>query len=56
MEENGPGDRFRNMSGEPPLEPGTPPDHSNAVITDGRTNEWTASSWLQVGLGYSFSP
>jgi hypothetical protein len=41
---------------EPPLEPGNPPDHSNAVITDGRTNEWTASSWLQVGLGYSFSP
>lgn len=35
----------------PPLEPGAP-----AVITDGRTNEWTASSWLQVGLGYSFSP
>jgi hypothetical protein len=40
---------------EPPLEPGTP-DHSNAVITDGQLNEWTTSSWLMVGLGYSFSP
>jgi hypothetical protein len=40
---------------EPPLEPGTP-DHSNAVITDGRLNEWITSSWLTVGLGYSFSP
>jgi hypothetical protein len=41
---------------EPVLEPGDPPDNSNAVITDGRTNEWITSSWLQVGLGYSFSP
>lgn len=41
---------------EPPLEPGNPPDNSNAVIPDGRTNEWTTSSWLQVGVGYSFSP
>jgi hypothetical protein len=40
---------------EPPLEPGTS-DHSNAVITDGQLNEWTTSSWLMVGLGYSFSP
>lgn len=40
---------------EPPLEPGTA-GQSNAVITDGRVNEWTTSSWLQVGLGYSFSP
>jgi hypothetical protein len=40
---------------EPALEPGTP-EHSNAVITDGRLNEWTTSSWLLVGLGYSFSP
>jgi hypothetical protein len=39
---------------EPAQEPGTP-DHSNAVITDGRLNEWTTSSWLLVGLGYSFS-
>ena len=44
------------FTAEPPLEPGTPPDHSNAVITDGNTSEWTSSSWLQVGLGYSFSP
>lgn len=41
---------------EPVLEPGTPPDDSNAVITDGRLSEWSTSSWLQVGLGYSFSP
>jgi hypothetical protein len=39
---------------EPPAEPGTL-EHSNAVITDGRLNEWTTSSWLLVGLGYSFS-
>jgi len=44
------------FTAEPPLEPGNPPDHSNAVITDGNTSEWTSSSWLQVGLGYSFSP
>jgi hypothetical protein len=43
------------FTNEPPLEPGTP-DHSNAVITDGQLNEWTTSSWLTVGLGYSFSP
>ena len=40
---------------EPPLEPGDPPDNSNAVITDGRISEWSTSSWLLVGLGYSFS-
>jgi hypothetical protein len=40
---------------EPPLEPGTP-DHPNAVITDGNTSEWSTSSWLTVGIGYSFSP
>ena len=26
------------------------------VISDGRVSEWTTSSWLQAGLGYSFSP
>jgi hypothetical protein len=41
---------------EPVLEPGNPPDNSNAVITDGNTSEWTTSSWLLVGLSYSFSP
>ncbi|HUR93928.1 MAG TPA: hypothetical protein VMY76_05065 [Gemmatimonadales bacterium] len=41
---------------EPALEPGDPPLNSNAVITDGRTSEWTTSSLLTVGLGYSFSP
>lgn len=41
---------------EPAAEPGTPPDNSNAVITDGRVSEWTTSSVLLVGLGYSFSP
>jgi hypothetical protein len=35
----------------PALEPTAPP-----VIIDGNTSEWTASSWLQVGLGYTFSP
>jgi hypothetical protein len=41
---------------EPVLEPGDPPDHSNAVITDNNLSEWTTSSYLQVGIGYSFSP
>jgi hypothetical protein len=41
---------------EPALEPGDPPNNSNAVITDGRVSEWTTSSVLLVGLGYSFSP
>jgi hypothetical protein len=40
---------------EPALEPGTI-GNPNAVISDGNLSEWTASSWLQVGLGYSFSP
>lgn len=40
---------------EPPLEPGTAAS-PNAVITDGRTEEWTTGSWLQAGLAYSFSP
>jgi hypothetical protein len=40
---------------EPVEEPGTP-DNPNALITDGKVTEWTSSSWLQVGLGYSFSP
>jgi hypothetical protein len=35
----------------PVAEPTTP-----AVITDGKLTEWTSSRWLQVGLGYSFSP
>ncbi len=41
---------------EPVLEPGDPPANSNAVIPNGPTNEWITSSWLTVGLGYSFSP
>jgi hypothetical protein len=40
---------------EPTEEPGIPPDR-NAVIVGNRLSEWTASPWLQVGLGYSFSP
>jgi hypothetical protein len=40
---------------EPVQQPGTP-DNPNAVITDGKLSEWTSSPWLQVGLGYSFSP
>ncbi len=40
---------------EPIEEPGTS-DNPNAVIPDGRVSQWTATSWLQVGLAYSFSP
>jgi hypothetical protein len=40
---------------EPPDDPGTAED-PNAVIPDGNTEEWTNGSWLQAGLGYSFSP
>jgi hypothetical protein len=40
---------------EPVEEPGTP-GNSNAVITDNNLSEWTTSSWLQAGVGYSFSP
>jgi hypothetical protein len=40
---------------EPPEQPGTI-DSPNAVITDGRLSEWNATPWLQVGIGYSFSP
>jgi len=39
---------------EPVQEPGTP-GNSNAVIPSGKLDEWTSSSWLQAGLGYSFS-
>jgi hypothetical protein len=35
----------------PVADPTRPP-----VITDGKLTEWTTSSWLQIGLGYSFSP
>jgi hypothetical protein len=35
----------------PAEEPGAPP-----VIDEGSTSEWTTSSWLQAGLGFSFSP
>ena len=40
---------------EPTEEPGIPPN-SNAVIVGDKLTEWTASPWLQLGLGYSFSP
>ena len=40
---------------EPVEEPGTP-ENPNALITDGKLSEWTGSPWLQLGLGYSFSP
>jgi len=36
---------------EPTLDPDSPP-----VISDGRVSEWTTTSWLQAGLGFSFSP
>jgi hypothetical protein len=40
---------------EPVEEPGTPED-PNAVIPGDNLSEWTTSSWLQAGLGFSFSP
>ena len=43
----------RRFGQEPAEEPGTP-DNPNAVITDGRFDEWTASPWFQLGLGYAF--
>lgn len=42
-------DSFRR---EPPDEPGTPED-PNAVITDGRLDQWTITSHLKVGLSWS---
>jgi len=36
---------------ESTLEPDAPP-----VIDDGRVSEWATTSWLQAGLGFSFSP
>ncbi len=40
---------------EPVEEPGTE-ENPNAVITSNNLSEWTATPWLQAGLGYSFSP
>jgi hypothetical protein len=40
---------------EPVEEPGTP-DDPNAVIPGENLSEWTASPWLQLGVGYAFSP
>lgn len=40
---------------EPPDDPGTT-DDPHAVITDGNVSEWATSSWLQAGLGFTFSP
>jgi hypothetical protein len=40
---------------EPPGEPDTP-ENIGAIIPGNNLSEWTASSWLQAGLGYSFSP
>jgi hypothetical protein len=40
---------------EPVEEPGTE-ENPNAVIPGENLSEWTNSSWLQIGLGYSFSP
>ena len=40
---------------EPTEEPGIPPN-SNAVIVGNKLSEWTGSPWIQLGLGYSFSP
>ena len=40
---------------EPTEEPGTP-ESPNAVIVGDNLSEWDPSPWLQVGLGYGFSP
>jgi len=40
---------------EPVEQPGTP-DEPNAVIPGDNLSEWTASPWLQVGVGFAFSP
>jgi hypothetical protein len=42
---------------EPPAEPGTP-EQPNAVLpeSEGGLSQWTTTPWLQVGLGYAFSP
>jgi hypothetical protein len=40
---------------EPVEEPGTP-ERPNAVIPGDNLSEWTASPWLQIGVGYAFSP
>ena len=40
---------------EPVEEPGTQ-ENPNAVIPGENLSEWTTSSWLQAGVGYSFSP
>jgi hypothetical protein len=39
---------------EPVEEPGTQ-ENPNAVIPGDNLSQWTTSSWLQAGLGYSFS-
>ncbi len=39
---------------EPDLEPGTASD-PNALRSAGKLDEWTNSSWLLVGLGFTFS-
>jgi hypothetical protein len=40
---------------EPVEEPGTP-EEPNAVIPGENLSEWTASPWLQIGVGFAFSP
>jgi hypothetical protein len=40
---------------EPVEEPGTLED-PNAVIPGDNLSEWTAGPWLQIGVGYAFSP
>jgi hypothetical protein len=40
---------------EPVEQPGTP-DEPNAVIPGDNLSEWTASPWLQIGVGFAFSP
>jgi hypothetical protein len=39
---------------EPAAQPSTDPDHPNAVLPDGKRQEWEGGPELRVGLGFAF--
>lgn len=39
---------------EPADEPGTPPNASNAVIQDGKREQWSGGRELRIGMGFTF--
>jgi hypothetical protein len=39
---------------EPQAEPSTDPDNPNAVLPDGKRDEWSGARELRVGLGFTF--